>query len=65
MITRVAAIVAAVVAALVLVAPALADPAAEALQQGSAYVSPAVGGTGTADAQARLQAVADDLDRAG
>ena len=62
---RVAALVAALIAALALAAPALADPALEALQQGSAYVSPAVGGTGTADAQARLDAVADDLERAG
>lgn len=65
MITRVAAIVVALVAALALVAPALADPAMDALEQGSAYVSPIVGGAGTADAQARLQAVADDLERSG
>ncbi|MBM3634744.1 MAG: hypothetical protein FJW99_05565 [Actinobacteria bacterium] len=65
MIRRAAALVAAIVAVLAVAAPALADPAVDALQQGSAYVSPAVGGTGTADAQARLQAVADDLNRAG
>jgi len=64
-IRRAAALVAAILAVLVVAAPALADPAVDALQQGSAYVSPAVGGTGTADAQARLQAVADDLQRAG
>ena len=62
---RAAALVAALLAALVVVAPALGDPAVDALQQGSAYVSPAVGGAGTADAQARLQAVADDLEREG
>lgn len=62
---RAAAVVVALLAALVIAGPALADPAVDALQQGSAYVSPAVGGAGTADAQARLQAVADDLERAG
>ena len=45
--------------------PAFGDPALEALQQGSVYVSPVVGGTGTPDARARLQEVADELDRGG
>lgn len=62
---RVVALVATLLAALALAGAALADPATEALQQGSAYVSPTVGGTGTADAQARLEAVADDLARGG
>lgn len=65
MITRAVALLAALLAALALTSPALADPALEALRQGSAYVSPAVGGPGTADDQARLEAVADDLERAG
>jgi hypothetical protein len=51
--------------ALVVAAPALGDAALEALEQGSVYVSPAVTGATTPDAQARLQEVADELDRGG
>lgn len=59
------ALAAAVLLALVMAMPALGDPALEALEQGSVYVSPVVAGAGTADAQARLQATADDLERGG
>jgi hypothetical protein len=62
---RAAAGVAAVVL-LAATASALADPATDAFRQGAeAYVSPAVAGAGAPDAQARLQAVADDLSRGG
>lgn len=57
------ALAAAALLALITATPALGDPALEALQQGSVYVSPVVTGAGTPDAQARLQATADDLDR--
>lgn len=58
-------LVAAVMTLIGAAGPAHADPALEALQQGSVYVSAAVTGAGTADAQARLQEVADELDRGG
>ncbi len=44
---------------------AVADPSIEELGQASVYVSPAVVGTGTPDAIARLTAVADELRAAG
>lgn len=62
---RLAALVAALLAALAMAGGAHADPAAEALEQGSAYVSPLVAGAGAAAAQARLQEVADELARGG
>jgi hypothetical protein len=62
---RIAALAAALVAALVLAGVATADPAREALDQGSAYVSPAVAGAGAGQAQARLEEVADELARGG
>ncbi len=64
MIARLAAVVAALA---LMAAPAalLADPAVEALEQGSAYVSPIVAGADAPAAQARLQEVADDLQRGG
>ena len=62
---RLAVLAMALVALIAGAMPALGDPALEALQQGSVYVSPVVGGTGTPDAQARLQEVADELDRGG
>lgn len=47
-------------------ASALGDPATDAFRQGAgAYVSPAVAGAGVAAAQARLQAIADELSRGG
>ena len=62
---RLAVLAMALVALVAGAIPALGDPALEALQQGSVYVSPVVGGTGTPDAQARLQEVADELARGG
>ncbi len=62
---RPAALVAALLAVLAVSGTAMGDPATETLRQGSAYVSPKVAGAGTPDAQARLQAVADDLARGG
>lgn len=62
---RALALAAAMLAALALAGGALADPAAEALEQGSAYVSPLVAGADAPNAQARLQEVADELARGG
>lgn len=62
---RALALAAAMIAALALAGGALADPAAEALEQGSAYVSPLVAGADAPNAQARLQEVADELARGG
>lgn len=59
------ALAAAALLALISAVPAMGDPALETLEQGSVYVSPTVAGAGTPDAQARLQATADDLDRGG
>ena len=61
---RLAAIVAAVLM-LIGGGVALGDTVVEQLRQGPVYVSPAVTGTGTADAVARLTAVADELRAAG
>ena len=61
---RLAAIVAAVFM-LIGAGPAVADTALEQLRQGPVYVSPAVTGTGTADAVERLTAVAEELRAAG
>lgn len=41
------------------------DPALDALRSGSAYVSPVVAGAGAADATARLDALASELNRGG
>ena len=65
MIARLAAVAVAVLALLAAPAALLADPAVEALEQGSAYVSPIVAGADAPDAQARLQEVADELQRGG
>lgn len=62
---RLGALVPALGAMLAITGTAVADPAAEALRQGPAYVSPAVAGAGAAEAQARLQEVAGELDRGG
>jgi hypothetical protein len=64
MIRRLAAIVAAMLM-LIGAGAALGDTAIEQLRQGTVYVSPAVTGAGTADAVARLAAVADELRASG
>ena len=61
---RLAAIVAAVLM-LIGAGTAAADTVVEQLRQGPVYVSPVVTGTGTADAVARLTAVAEELRASG
>ncbi len=64
MIRRLAPVVAATLM-LIGAVGAVADPSIEQLGQAPVYVSPAVVGTGTPDAIARLTAVADELRAAG